>query len=69
SGQVCDVGRGGEALLPMPAPGESLYFVVAAASDAGVEGPHGFDAEGLPSPANGIGRCGITAQESVARCP
>jgi photosystem II stability/assembly factor-like uncharacterized protein len=69
SGEVCDVGRGGEALLAMPAPGESLYFVVAAASEAGTEGPHWYGSNGLPAPASGVGRCGVTAQESAASCP
>ena len=70
TGSVCGLGRGGEAVVPMPgAPGDSLYFRIAAVSSSGVEGPHGFASGGAPSLGSGVGSCGVTAHQDVASCP
>lgn len=70
AGAVCHLGRSGETVVPMPgAPEQSLYFVVAAASAGGVEGPHAFRSDGTPSPATGVGQCGVTSHEVTASCP
>jgi photosystem II stability/assembly factor-like uncharacterized protein len=70
SGAACGLSRGGEAVLPMPgAAGESLFFVVAGANEAGAEGPHGYRSDGTASPASGVGLCGVTEHVVGATCP
>ncbi len=67
---VCGLGRTGEAVISMPgSAGGSFYFRIAAVSAGGTEGPHGYTSNGTPTPANGVGRCGITAHLDAVTCP
>jgi hypothetical protein len=66
---VCDLGRTGEAVVPMPAPGQSVFFTVAGASGAGEEGPHGYRSDGTVRPHSGVGLCGVALHVPEATCP
>ena len=70
SGAECSLGTAGQADVPLPSTASgSAFFVIAASDGMGTEGPHGFDTAGDPVPANGIGFCGITNQDSLVTCP
>jgi photosystem II stability/assembly factor-like uncharacterized protein len=70
AGATCDLGRGGETVVRLPGTaGESAYFLVAAASASGVEGPHGYDSGGAVRPHSGVGWCGVTSRQPAASCP
>ncbi|RMG48277.1 MAG: hypothetical protein D6718_02185 [Acidobacteria bacterium] len=70
SGAVCDLDRGGEQVVPMPgAPGQSVFFLVASATAAGEEGPHGYDWQGAERPHRGVGYCGVTVHQAPVACP
>lgn len=70
SSAICDLSRGGEAVVAMPGgAGESLFFLLAGATAAGVEGPHGFNSAGQPSPNSGVGLCGIASHTVTTSCP
>ncbi|UCF67700.1 MAG: hypothetical protein JSV80_18410 [Acidobacteriota bacterium] len=67
---VCDLDRGGEQVLPMLGePSQSLFFVVAGATGAGNEGPHGYRSDGTVRPHQASGLCGIVTQQTVVSCP
>lgn len=69
-GAHCGLGTGGVADLPLPSTSSgNAYFLVVATTGDGTEGPHGFDGQGNPRPATGLGWCGITAHEPLASCP
>ncbi|ANM29546.1 hypothetical protein ABI59_08060 [Acidobacteria bacterium Mor1] len=69
-GSFCDIGRGGEVVLPLPgAAGDALFFLLSGASAAGVEGPHGYRSDGSVRPGQGVGQCGVASQLTTATCP
>lgn len=67
NGQVCDLGTTGTADVTLPA--GDVFFVVSSEDAGGTEGPHGFDGTGTVRGANGVGFCGVTAQDTNATCP
>lgn len=70
TGAYCGLGTSGRADVPLPATASgNAFFLLASTDGAGNEGPHGFDEAGQPVPANGIGLCGIAAQQQAATCP
>ena len=70
AGATCGLGTSGMATVPMPTTSSgNVFFVVASSDAAGTEGPHGHAGDGTPSARNGIGLCGIAAQEGAATCP
>ncbi len=69
-GSECALGNSGRADLTLPtSPSGDLYFVLVATDGQGTEGPHGFDVSGQAVSADGIGSCGIAAQDPLATCP
>jgi hypothetical protein len=70
SGEICGLGTSGKMDVPMPSTASgNAFFVIASTDGAGKESPHDYLLGGAPSPANGIGLCGITQQVSTASCP
>jgi hypothetical protein len=70
SGSACGLGTSGVATVALPSTvSGDAFFVIAATDGQGNEGPHGYGSSGSPTPANGIGMCGVTAQNAAATCP
>lgn len=70
TGAICDLGQGGrkQVVLPDPAPGKMIWFLVAG-QDGNAGGGHGFDGFGQPRPMTGVGFCGVLQQASPPTCP